>query len=104
MCRPCAIATGKPTVSLRLTVIIIHGFEGSTESQYMEGFAAKGVAAGMNVIRMNQRNCGGTDCIAPVLYHSGLSNDVAAVAQNLIDHDQISRFAIVGYSMEAIWF
>jgi predicted alpha/beta-fold hydrolase len=82
-----------------LTVIIIHGFEGSTESQYMAGFAAKGVAAGMNVIRMNQRNCGGTDCIAPVLYHSGLSHDVASVAQNLIKQDHISRFAIVGYSM-----
>ena len=53
----------------------------------------------MNVIRMNQRNCGGTDCMAPVLYHSGLSQDVAAVAQNLIDNDHISRFAIVGYSM-----
>jgi len=53
----------------------------------------------MNVIRMNQRNCGGTDCLAPVLYHSGLSQDVAAVAQNLIDNDHISRFAIVGYSM-----
>ena len=82
-----------------LTVIIIHGFEGSSESQYMTGFAAKGFAAGMNVIRMNQRNCGGTDCMAPVLYHSGLSQDVAAVAQNLIDQDHISRFAIVGYSM-----
>jgi predicted alpha/beta-fold hydrolase len=82
-----------------LTVIIVHGFEGSTESQYMKGIAAKGVAAGMNVIRMNQRNCGGTDCHAPVLYHSGLSQDVAAVAQNLIDNDHIGRFAIVGFSM-----
>jgi predicted alpha/beta-fold hydrolase len=82
-----------------MTVIIVHGFEGSTESQYMKGIAAKGVAAGMNVVRMNQRNCGGTDCQAPVLYHSGLSGDVAAVAQNLIDNDGISRFAIVGFSM-----
>ena len=89
----------QPDRQSALTVIIVHGFEGSTESQYMTGFAAKGVAAGMNVIRMNQRNCGGTDCMAPVLYHSGLSQDVAAVAQNLIDNDHISRFAIVGFSM-----
>jgi predicted alpha/beta-fold hydrolase len=82
-----------------MTVIIVHGFEGSTESQYMTAFAAKGLAAGMNVIRMNQRNCGGTDCHAPVLYHSGLSGDVAAVAKNLIDNDGVSRFAVVGYSM-----
>ncbi|HEX4484857.1 MAG TPA: alpha/beta fold hydrolase [Terriglobales bacterium] len=82
-----------------MTVIIVHGFEGSTESQYMKGIAAKGVAAGMNVIRMNQRNCGGTDCQAPVLYHSGLSGDVEAVAQNVIENDGVSRFAIVGFSM-----
>src|ERR1700729_1007379 len=39
-----------------LTVIIVHGLEGSTESDYMLGVAQKGLAAGMNVVRMNQRN------------------------------------------------
>jgi predicted alpha/beta-fold hydrolase len=47
-----------------LTVIIIHGLEGSSESNYMLGIAEKGMAAGMNVIRMNQRTCGGTDRLA----------------------------------------
>jgi predicted alpha/beta-fold hydrolase len=89
----------QPNRQAPLTVIIVHGFEGSTESQYMTGFAAKGVEAGMNVIRMNQRNCGGTDSLAPVLYHSGLSQDLAAVARNLIEQDHICRFAVVGYSM-----
>jgi uncharacterized protein len=82
-----------------LTVIVVHGFEGSSESDYMSGIAEKGLAAGMNVVRMNQRNCGGTEQIAPVLYHSGLSQDVAAVAFNLIKQDHISRFALVGFSM-----
>jgi hypothetical protein len=48
---------------------------------------------------MNQRNCGGTEALAPTLYHSGRSQDIAAVAQNLIEHDKISRFALAGYSM-----
>ena len=82
-----------------LTVIIVHGLEGSSDSQYMLGIAAKGLAIGMNVVRMNQRNCGGTDALSPTLYHSGRSRDVAAVAQNLIDHDRISRFALAGFSM-----
>jgi predicted alpha/beta-fold hydrolase len=82
-----------------LTVIIVHGLEGSSESQYMLGIAAKGMAAGMNVVRMNQRNCGGTDALSPTLYHSGRSRDVAAVAQNLLDQDRISRFALAGFSM-----
>jgi hypothetical protein len=89
----------QPDRQAALTAIIVHGFEGSTESQYMTGFAAKGVAAGMNIIRMNQRNCGGTDALAPVLYHSGLSQDLAAVAKHLIERDHISRLAFVGYSM-----
>jgi predicted alpha/beta-fold hydrolase len=82
-----------------LTVIIVHGLEGSSESQYMLGIAAKGLAVGMNVVRMNQRNCGGTDALSPTLYHSGRSRDVAAVAQNLIDDDKIFRFALAGFSM-----
>lgn len=82
-----------------LTVIVVHGLEGSSESGYMQGIAAKGLAAGMNVVRMNQRNCGGTEHLSPSLYHSGRSSDVAAVAQNLITQDKISRLALAGYSM-----
>src|ERR1700733_3576121 len=82
-----------------LTVIIVHGLEGSSESQYMLGIAARGTTAGMNVVRMNQRNCGGTDALSPTLYHSGRSQDIAAVARNLIHEDGISRFALVGFSM-----
>ena len=82
-----------------LTVIIVHGLEGSSESQYMLGIAAKGMSVGMNVVRMNQRNCGGTDALSPTLYHSGRSQDIAAVARNLIHEDRISRFGLVGFSM-----
>jgi predicted alpha/beta-fold hydrolase len=82
-----------------LTIIVVHGLEGSSTSQYMLGVTEKALAAGMNVIRYNQRNCGGTDALAPVLYHSGLSNDVAAVAREVISRDGVSRFALVGFSM-----
>ena len=53
----------------------------------------------MNVVRMNQRNCGGTDSFSPTLYHSGRSHDVAAVAQHLVNEEQLSRFALAGFSM-----
>ena len=82
-----------------LTIIIVHGLEGSSDSQYMLGVAEKALAAGMNVIRYNQRNCGGTDALAPVLYHSGLSQDVAAVAREVIARDGVSRLALAGFSM-----
>jgi predicted alpha/beta-fold hydrolase len=65
----------------------------------MLGVAEKGLAAGMNVIRMNQRTCGGTGSLAPTLYHSGRSADVMAVANSLVRQDGIRRFALAGFSM-----
>jgi uncharacterized protein len=82
-----------------LTLIVVHGLEGSSESQYMLGIARNGLAAGMNVIRMNQRNCGGMDHCAPTLYNSSRSADVAAVAQHLVDHDVVPSFVLAGFSM-----
>lgn len=89
----------QPARAEALTIVIVHGLEGSSDSGYMAGIAAKGVAAGMNVVRMNQRNCGGTDAFSPTLYHSGRSQDIAAVAQNLINQDRISCLALAGFSM-----
>jgi uncharacterized protein len=89
----------QPARQNALTVILVHGLEGSSDSQYMQGIAAKGLAAGMNVVRVNQRNCGGTDSFSPTLYHSGRSRDIAAVAQHLIEKDKITRFALAGFSM-----
>jgi predicted alpha/beta-fold hydrolase len=82
-----------------LTLIVVHGLEGSSDSQYMLGVARNGLAAGMNVVLMNQRNCGGMDHFAPTLYNSSLSGDVAAVVQSVIESDKVSQFALIGFSM-----
>ena len=81
------------------TLIVVHGLEGSTESQYMTGVARNGLAADMNVVLMNQRNCGGMDHCAPTLYNSSLSSDVAAVARHVVERDGVSRFVLIGFSM-----
>lgn len=65
----------------------------------MTGVARHALAAGMNVVLMNQRNCGGMDHCAPTLYNSSLSADVAAVVQNVLQDDRVSKFALVGFSM-----
>ena len=80
-------------------LLIVHGLEGSVESQYVIGTGSKAWAAGMNVVRMNMRNCGNTEKLTPTLYHSGLSADVGAVAKELIHEDGLDRVAIVGFSM-----
>ena len=83
----------------RTTLIIVHGLEGSSASQYVIGTANKAWAAGMNVVRMNMRNCGGTEKLSATLYHSGLSADVGAVACTLIEQEQLASIALAGFSM-----
>jgi predicted alpha/beta-fold hydrolase len=83
----------------RLTVILVHGLEGSSESRYIRGIAARAWDAGCNVIRMNMRNCGDTDGLTPTLYHSGLSNDVGTVMRHYAELFKLQRVALVGYSM-----
>lgn len=85
--------------SATATIIAVHGLEGSTDSQYMLGVARNGLSAGMNVVLMNQRNCGGMDHCAPTLYNSSLSADVAAIARNVLENDHVSRFGLIGFSM-----
>ena len=83
----------------RLTVILVHGLEGSSESRYIRGIASRAWDAGCNVVRMNMRNCGNTDELTPTLYHSGLSGDVGAVMQHYADQFKLKAVALVGYSM-----
>ncbi len=81
------------------TAIILHGLEGSSNSQYVVGNATKLWLAGCNVIRMNMRNCGGTERLSPTLYHSGLSSDVLAVLRLFAAREQLTSISLIGYSM-----
>ena len=65
----------------------------------MVGNANKLWHAGANVVRMNMRNCGGTERLCSTLYHSGLSCDVGAVLRHFIQRERLQSVALVGYSM-----
>jgi uncharacterized protein len=81
------------------TLLLVHGLEGCSESHYMRGIAAKAWRAGFNAVRINQRNCGGTEHETPTLYHSGLSGDLLAIATELTEKDGLERLWFAGYSM-----
>jgi uncharacterized protein len=81
------------------TLIVLHGLEGSCESGYMRGTAEKAWLAGFNVVRLNQRNCGGTEKLSPTLYHSGLSCDIRGVVLELAERDGLPEIFVAGYSM-----
>lgn len=88
-----------PEPAARTTLLLLHGLEGSSDAHYMRGIAHKAWRAGLNVVRLNQRNCGGTEHLTPGLYHSGLTTDPRAVVRELIDRDGLQAIVLAGYSM-----
>ncbi len=83
----------------RLTLMIVHGLEGSSNSRYVIGTASRAWQQGWNVVRMNIRGCGGTEHLSSTLYHSGLSQDVEKLVAEMIATDRLARVALAGFSM-----
>lgn len=81
------------------TLVMWHGLEGSATSAYMLSTAAKAFQRGFNVVRMNIRNCGGTEHLTPTLYHGGLTGDLRVVIAELIEQDRLPRIVIAGFSL-----
>ncbi|MEA2203649.1 MAG: uncharacterized protein QOE77_425 [Blastocatellia bacterium] len=81
------------------TMVMWHGIEGSSSAGYMLSTAGKAFLAGFNVVRMNVRNCGGTEHLTPTLYHGGLTEDLRVVVAELIEHDKLSSLYLVGFSL-----
>lgn len=92
-CRWQADRAGHPTLALW------HGMEGSTASGYMLSTADKAFAAGFNVVRVNYRNCGGTEELTETLYHGGLTGDLRTVIEELIAQDGLPSIYIAGFSL-----
>lgn len=83
------------------TIVLVHGFEGSSESVYMISTAAKAYKAGFNVVRLNMRTCGGTEHLTPTIYHSGFYKDFLTVINQLIQTEKLKKIYLVGFSMSA---
>ena len=89
----------QPDAAPKPTLLLLHGLEGSSDAHYMRGIAAKAWQRGFNVVRLNQRNCGGTEHLSRGLYHSGLTADPLSVLRELVERDRLSQIAIAGYSL-----
>jgi predicted alpha/beta-fold hydrolase len=89
----------QPNRQASATVLVLHGLEGSSEAHYMAGMADKAWCRGFNVVRLNQRNCGGTEHLARGLYHSGLTDDPRFVLTELRESEGLTRFGVAGYSL-----
>ena len=88
-----------PERGLFPTLVLVHGLEGSSDSVYLLGTAAKAFKAGFNVVRLNLRTCGGTEHLTQTLYHSGLSADLRGVIDELINVDKLNKIFLGGFSL-----
>jgi len=89
----------QPDRSRHPAILMLHGLEASSSAHYMLGVAEKAFDAGMSAVLLNQRNCGGTEHLAPGLYHSGLTEDPVHVMNEMIARDGIDRIGVAGYSL-----
>jgi predicted alpha/beta-fold hydrolase len=88
----------EPEGDVRGELIVLHGLEGSHDSGYMKSMAAAGLARGLRVHRLNMRTCGGTEGLAPTLYHAGLTSDLRWIVESL--HKAGRRpIYLMGYSL-----
>ncbi len=79
-------------------IVIVHGLEGSSDSNYARGIAETAFHRGYHAVRLNQRNCGGSEALTPTLYNSGMSADYRAVCEELAG-DGFREIFFAGYSM-----
>src|SRR5260221_12072358 len=79
------------------TLVMWHGMEGSTASAYMLTTADKMFRSGFNVVRVNFRNCGGTEHLSPTLYHGGLTGDLRAGAGEPVAPGRLVRIFFAAF-------
>ncbi len=86
-------------------VLVLHGLEGSSQSQYARGLLAAVAAHGWRGVVMHFRNCSGTPNRLARSYHSGETGDVAYVVEWLRAREALAGtappVAAVGYSLGA---
>jgi uncharacterized protein len=64
-------------------LVMFHGLEGSSRSQYAEGFARAAAAAGLHFAVPHFRGCSGELNRAPRAYHSGDFEEIGWILQRL---------------------
>ncbi len=87
----------KHDIKPKKLVILCHGLEGSTQSQYMIGTSHTLFSASMDVAALNFRSCSGEMNRQKVMYNSGWTRDLHYFIENFT-HDY-KEIHICGFSL-----
>jgi len=80
-------------------VLVIHGLEGSLESHYAAGMLSALAGAGYQPVFMHLRGCSEQPNRLARSYHSGATEDLAAVLAHLAQQNAGPPPAVIGYSL-----
>lgn len=79
--------------------ILSHGLEGSAGATYIQGMAGALVRRGWDVLAWNCRGCSGEMNRLPRFYHSGASEDLAAVVVHALAVHPAAVVDLIGFSL-----
>ncbi len=82
-------------------VILLHGWEGSSRSSYIVTTAARLLAQGFDVLRVNLRDHGGSHHLNPELFNSTRSPEVASALQSFLCGHAYEHIFLAGFSLGA---
>ena len=80
------------------TLLVLHGLEGSADSHYVRGAAARARALGWRALAMNYRSCSGEPNRNPKFYHCGETGDPGFVAERILERFS-GPLVIAGFSL-----
>ena len=80
-------------------VMVLHGLEGSSSSDYVRSTHRALVRQGLASLALNFRSCSGEPNRLPRFYHSGDTGDAAAVLALLRDRFPARRIGAIGFSL-----
>jgi len=80
-------------------MIISHGLEGSSRRPYVAGLARAAYRNEWDVLAWNFRGCSGEMNRLPRFYHSGATEDLAAVVEHAARLGRFREIAVAGFSL-----
>lgn len=84
------------SIGSKKAFILVHGLEGSSASTYMLGMANLANSIGFDALALNHRGCSGRPNKKFTSYHSGFTDDLAHLIEQLSDYDEL---VLVGFSL-----
>lgn len=92
-------ARGSDAVAARGLVVLLHGWEGSVNSNYILSNGARLYQAGFDVFRLNFRDHGETHHLNPGIFHSCRIDEVVHALADLQRRREGQPWCLAGYSL-----